>query len=72
MAHALSNTRSGFSLSAIFTRLADAWKTAGAQRAVFNRTYNELQALSDRELADIGIARVEIADISRQEAVKAA
>ena len=71
MAYALSNTTTGFSLAGKLNQLSEAWKTASAKRALYNQTYNELQALSDRDLADIGIARTEIADLARQEAAKA-
>lgn len=71
MAYALSNTTTGFSLSGKLNQLSEAWKAASAKRAVFNKTYNELQALSDRDLADIGITRTDIADLARQEALKA-
>jgi len=71
MAYALSNTTTGFSLSGKLNQLSEAWKAASAKRAVFNKTYNELQALSDRDLADIGITRTDIADLARQEAIKA-
>jgi uncharacterized protein YjiS (DUF1127 family) len=34
--------------------------------SAYNRTYNELQALTDFELRDIGICRGEIHDIARE------
>lgn len=71
MAYALSNNTTGFSLSGKLNQLTEAWKTASAKRAIFNKTYNELQSLSDRDLADIGLARSEIAGVARQEAAKA-
>ena len=37
-----------------------------AQASEFNRTYSELQNLSDRELNDIGIRRCDIADRVRK------
>lgn len=36
---------------------------AGGQRAAYNRTHKELSRLTDRELADIGLQRWQIADI---------
>ena len=39
-----------------------------AQRRVFRTTLNELQALNDRELADLGIARGNIPAIAREAA----
>ena len=43
-------------------------KAALERRAVFARTVRELEALTDRELADLGIARVSIRDIAAQAA----
>lgn len=43
-------------------------KAALERRAVYSRTVRELEALSDRELADLGIARVSIRDIAAQAA----
>lgn len=39
-----------------------------ARTAMMRRTYRELSRLSDRELADIGISRWQIADIARRSA----
>ncbi len=64
MAHALSNTSSASGVSAKFQQLVAAWQTARAKRAVFNRTCAELQALGDRDLADIGIARAQIRTVA--------
>lgn len=36
------------------------------RRRVFNETYAELSTLSDRELADIGLTRLEIGDVARE------
>jgi uncharacterized protein YjiS (DUF1127 family) len=70
MAYASSNTVSGFSFSALVHTAAEAFKTARARRAVYNRTYDELSVLSDRDLNDIGIARSQIRDIALQEAAQ--
>ena len=52
-------------------RLA-AWKTdvltAVRQRRVYKRTVAELNALTDRELSDLGIARIAIRDIAHEAA----
>ena len=40
--------------------------TAQKRRAVYRRTYSELAALGDRELADLGIARAQIPDIAKE------
>lgn len=51
-----------------FSALAAEIKLAFARRAVYRRTYNELAALSDRELADLGIPRSSIRRVSREAA----
>ena len=43
-------------------------KVALERRAVFARTVRELNELTDRELADLGIARVSIRDVAAQAA----
>jgi uncharacterized protein YjiS (DUF1127 family) len=42
--------------------------TAIAQRRTYLRTVAELNSLSDRELADLGISRLGIAEIAREAA----
>ncbi|MGL5008291.1 MAG: DUF1127 domain-containing protein [Paracoccaceae bacterium] len=41
------------------------FKAHRAQRAVYLQTVNELNQLTDRELADLGIARIAIQDVAR-------
>lgn len=48
--------------------LKDGVLTAWNQRRLYARTVAELNALSDRELADLGIARVSIRDIAHEAA----
>ena len=65
MAHTASATHGGINLT---TRIADfitKMKESYALRAEFNRTYSELQGLTDRELHDIGVRRCDISDIAR-------
>ena len=52
------------------TGILSAVKMAKVRRARFNRTYLELSALSDRELADLAIPRSQIRHIAQQEAKK--
>ena len=40
------------------------------QRTVYNRTFKELNALTNRELNDIGINRSEIYNIAHQEMIR--
>ncbi len=44
------------------------WNDARERRAVYLQTLNELAAMSDRDLADINVARVSIEDIAREAA----
>ncbi|KIC20811.1 DUF1127 domain-containing protein [Leisingera sp. ANG-Vp] len=64
MAHVLSAS-AGLPLTArirsAFEGVIDSWMKARE----FQRTYNELDALSDHELSDIGVRRSDIADIAR-------
>jgi uncharacterized protein YjiS (DUF1127 family) len=48
--------------------LRDTVLTAIAQRRTYVRTVAELNALTDRELTDLGISRIAIADIAREAA----
>jgi uncharacterized protein YjiS (DUF1127 family) len=48
--------------------LKDGVLAAWQQRRVYNRTVAELNALTDRELGDLGISRLGITDIAREAA----
>jgi uncharacterized protein YjiS (DUF1127 family) len=48
--------------------LKDGVATAVQQRRTYARTVAELNALTDRELTDLGIARLSIPDIAHQAA----
>lgn len=49
-----------------FNRMVEDIVLSSKRRVVFNRTYRELSKLTNRELADIGLSRGEIADVARQ------
>tara|TARA_R110000765_G_scaffold67653_1_gene130763 strand:- start:1447 stop:1683 length:237 start_codon:yes stop_codon:yes gene_type:complete len=49
--------------------LRDAIRSQRAQRQAMRQTYDELSAMSDRDLADIGIARGDIRYIALQATV---
>lgn len=68
MAHTATLTHGGFNLSARFANLVERVKENRARASEFNRTYRELQSLSDRELNDIGVRRCDITDIAREHA----
>ncbi len=55
-----------YGLSARFQWLRESLRRHAAQRAVYRRTVEELQALSDRDLADLGMHRSDIPRIARQ------
>lgn len=47
-------------------RLAEGVRNWRAKRAEYDRVYAELSMLTDRDLNDIGVSRVQIHDIARQ------
>ena len=53
---------SGFDLLTTIRSAFSSFLTARARAVEFNRSYAELQSLSDRELNDIGVRRCDIAD----------
>jgi uncharacterized protein YjiS (DUF1127 family) len=65
-AHSTQVARGG--LLARLAVLKDGVATALQQRRTYSRTLAELNALSDRELADLGIARLAIPDIAHEAA----
>ncbi len=64
----LITTAEGGSFKARFEALRAEWRARAARRSVYRRTVVELQALSDRELADFGFHRTEIPRIAREAA----
>lgn len=51
-------------LMAVFVRITE----DRARRALYARTVQELHALSNRDLADLGISRLQIEDVAREAA----
>ncbi|HRK42612.1 MAG TPA: DUF1127 domain-containing protein [Gemmobacter sp.] len=68
MAYVVSNRRSGISLGDLFANISANVKAALTRRAVYSRTLAELNALTDRDLADLGVSRHQIADLAREAA----
>lgn len=68
MAYVNTNSiaRKGFADRLAFVK--DAVLTAINQRRVYARTVAELNALTDRELVDLGISRLSITEIAREAA----
>jgi len=58
----------GFNLIERFAALRADIATRVSQSRAYRATFNELSAMTDRELADIGVARSMIHEISRQAA----
>ena len=65
MAHVINTASSGFNLTARIRGFVENTKQAWALNAEYKRTYAELDSLENRELADIGVRRCDIAEISR-------
>ncbi|TMV03297.1 DUF1127 domain-containing protein [Ruegeria sediminis] len=65
MAHVSNIPHTGFNLGARIRAFVEDVKQARARAAEYNRTYAELQGLTDRELNDIGVRRCDIADLAR-------
>jgi len=61
-----TNAQSG--LGTRFNALVEAFQQHRAKRRVFRDTYAELSALSNRDLADLGLARSEISRLAWQAA----
>lgn len=70
MAHALNTTSLSADMATSLQGIASKWRAAREKRAVYNRVFQDLATLSDRDLADIGIARTDIDRIARAEMAK--
>ena len=65
MAHVINTASTGFNLIARIRGIVESTTKAWALNAEYKRTYAELDNLDSRELADIGVRRCDIAEISR-------
>ena len=65
MAHVINSVAPGFNLIARIGGWIEDTKSAWALNSEFKRTFAELDSLDNRELADIGVRRSDIADIAR-------
>lgn len=70
MAHATNVTLHGPSLGERLQALSASWAERRARARLYRSTLNELRALNDRELADIGITRANIPQIAEMAAGK--
>ncbi len=63
-----STHHAGLSLAQRFADLRAQWAEAAAQRKVYRTTLAELEALSTRDLADLGITRASIKSVAYEAA----
>jgi uncharacterized protein YjiS (DUF1127 family) len=68
MAYVNSSRTVNISMADRFGSISKSVKLALRRRALFSQTVRELNALSDRELADLGIHASMIKDIAKQAA----
>lgn len=65
MAYVNSTRTMGNGLADRFAALVKSIMLTAQRRAVYDQTVRELNALTNRELADLGIARLNIQDVAR-------
>ena len=68
MAYVNTSRAASLSLADRFPGFIASLKAALARRAVYAQTVRELNTLTDRELADLGIARASIPAVAREAA----
>lgn len=68
MAYVNSSRAFRATLSDRLSSLVAQVREANARRALYSRTLRELNALSDRDLTDLGMSRFSIADVARRAA----
>jgi uncharacterized protein YjiS (DUF1127 family) len=68
MAYVNTTRAASFSPADRFSGILATVKASFARRAVYAQTVRELNALTERELADLGIARADITTIAREAA----
>lgn len=66
MAQTITNIQPDFGFTKRVQAFVAAYREARLEQQKYNQTFRELDGLSDRELADIGIRRGDIADIARR------
>ncbi|SHJ12874.1 DUF1127 domain-containing protein [Wenxinia saemankumensis] len=70
MAYATNTTTLGALRTGGFAEFRAALTERWAQHRTYRATFNELSALNDRDLADLGIARSQIRSIALQAVAK--
>ncbi|NDR56587.1 DUF1127 domain-containing protein [Pseudoruegeria sp. M32A2M] len=58
----------GGSIPVWFSAMAEAIRIQRVRRKAYRRTFNELNAMSEKELADIGLSSLMVRDIAMQAA----
>jgi uncharacterized protein YjiS (DUF1127 family) len=61
----VTTTRSNASLTDFFARLVQGVQLATQRRRVYQQTLTELNALSDRDLSDLGLHRAAIQSVAK-------
>jgi uncharacterized protein YjiS (DUF1127 family) len=64
MTHIIERQERPASILAGLRGFLDGWRTELARHSAFERTYDELSSLTDRELADIGVSRSQVVDLA--------
>jgi uncharacterized protein YjiS (DUF1127 family) len=65
MAYANNSRTASLGLADRFAALVATVKAKAAKRRIYETTVRELNALTDRELTDLGISRLSIEDVAR-------
>ncbi len=68
MAFATSSSTLGYGLRDRLTAVARVYQEGAARRRVYRRTLAELTALSDRDLADLGLFRADLRRVALEAA----
>jgi uncharacterized protein YjiS (DUF1127 family) len=68
MAYITGNAAPTFGFGQRIAAFVERARQARRTREIYRETYDELSALSDRDLADLGIARISIRDVALEAA----
>lgn len=68
MAYATSSRAVGVTLMDRLSSLVTELRAANARRALYSQTLRELNALSDRDLTDLGLSRSNVVEVALQAA----
>ena len=68
MAYVNTHRESNGSVAGWFGDVLAKWNEARARRAIYVNARAELQSMTDRDLADIGVSRVQIEDLAHEAA----